>query len=129
MTRKKSVVRYPQKCINCGNPLLIDDVAYFDVVARKMWCSSCNDAEPDVVKDLPTVSVPEVTTGHELSRNDLPPTYSPSPKEAAISKAHDENMQANQQLVLQLATLNKALIDLMNELKNLTFAIRKGGNA
>ena len=112
---KKVIVKYQCKCANCERDLFVDEVAWFNIETRKMMCIPCHNAEPNVNTNQPPVKDAEKRP--EPSRNDI------------IAKAHEENMQANQQLVLQLATLNKALIDLMNELKNLTFAIRKGGNA
>lgn len=106
MTLKKTLAKFMSKCNNCGREIWPDDVAYFDIEHRKMICSSCGVAEPNVT------SIPPVAVVKKDTESSTPPTYSPSPKEQNIAKAHDENMVANQQLVLQLSTLSKAIIDL-----------------
>jgi len=58
-----------------------------------------------------TASTSTSTSTSSQSATTTPTPIAPS-REETIAKAHDENMEANQRLVLQLAALTTALVDL-----------------
>jgi len=59
---------------------------------------------------------------------DLPPPYSPPSvdRQQAIAKAHDENMKANENMVLALQSLTSAIVDLMRVESDRNELLKKG---
>lgn len=73
----------------------MNDLAYFEIITRKMYCVSCAEAEQPVPTAKPTT---QNASEERESRND------------AIARAHDENMKAN-------ACLVEAIMKLAGEVK------------